>query len=104
MEVGVCFLPTRKEGHRKASVPRSPTQSSWFQFGSLNPVQLLMSRVSFFFFFIFDCASSSLHEGFLWLPANRDYALVVICRLLIKVASLVAEHGCVAFSSFGSLA
>ena len=32
-------------------------------------------------------------KGFSPVAGNGDYSLVVVCRLLIVVASLVAEHG-----------
>ena len=45
--------------------------------------------------FLFGCAGSSLlSAGFLQLRrASGGYSLVGVCRLLIEVASLVAEHG-----------
>ena len=104
MEVGVCFLRTGKEGHGKASVPRSPTQSCQVSIWQFEPSPAADQLGVFFSVFIFDCSSSSLQEGFLQLPANQGLLSSCMCRLLIKVASFVAEHGCVAFSSFGSLA
>ena len=44
-----------------------------------------------FFKFIFGCAKSSL-LGFSLVVANWGYAVVVVCRLLIAVASLTAEY------------
>ena len=46
----------------------------------------------FFYFIVFDCDGSSLlHTGFLSLQRWR-LLFDVVCRLLIVVASLVAEH------------
>ena len=45
-----------------------------------------------FFKFIFGCAKSSSLLGFSLVVANWGYALVVVCRLLIVVASLAAEY------------
>ena len=45
------------------------------------------------FFFFFGCAGSSLlRSGFSLVAASRGY-FVAVRRLLIAVASLVAEHG-----------
>ena len=43
--------------------------------------------------FIFGCAGSSLLHGLSLVAESRGYSLVVVCRLLIAVASLVLEHG-----------
>ena len=54
--------------------------------------------LSFFLFlnylFILGCAGSLLLHGLFPLVAvSKGYSLVVVCRFLIAVASLVAEHG-----------
>ena len=60
------------------------------------------ASVVFFFFlilfihlFIFSCAGSLLlHENFLWLQRRvGGYSLAAVPRLIIAVASPVAEHG-----------
>jgi len=42
--------------------------------------------------FIFGCAGPSWCVGLSVVVASRDCFLVVVCRLLIAMASLVAEH------------
>ena len=51
------------------------------------------SLKNFFFFFIFGCAGSSLLYGLSLVVTSGGYSLVKVPRLLIVVASLVAEHG-----------
>ena len=43
--------------------------------------------------FIFGCAGSSLLCGFSLVVPIRGYSLVLVCGILIVVASLVAERG-----------
>ena len=64
------------------------------------PYLVLLPFPSFFFFFfnvylfIFCCSGSLLLcSGFSLIGESRGYSLVVVHRLLIVVASLVAEHG-----------
>ena len=58
-----------------------------------------------FCLFIFGCAGSSLHRtGFSLVVASRGLLFAEMCRLLIVVASFIAEHGCVGFSSCDSWA
>ena len=48
----------------------------------------------FIYSFMFGCAGSSLlHLGFSLVVASEGYSLVVVCGLLIAMASLVVEHG-----------
>ena len=42
-------------------------------------------------YFTFGCAGSSLLHGLSLVAASRSSSLVVVCGLLIMVASLVAE-------------
>ena len=42
--------------------------------------------------FIFGCAECSCCTGFALVAASSGCSLVVMCRLLIEVASLVSEH------------
>ena len=44
-----------------------------------------------FIYFTFGCAGSSLLHGLSLVAASRSSSLVVVCGLLIMVASLVAE-------------
>ena len=44
------------------------------------------------FKFIFDCTGSSLLHRLSLIMESKGYSLVVVCGLLIAVASLVAEH------------
>ena len=46
----------------------------------------------FIYLFIFGCAGSSVH-GLSLVAASGDYSFIMVCRLLIAVVSLVAEHG-----------
>ena len=46
-----------------------------------------------FYLFIGYTGSSLLNRFFSLVAESRGYTLVVVCRLLIMVASLVAEHG-----------
>ena len=55
-----------------------------------------MSVVFFFFFihlFIFDCAGSLLPHGLFSNWGEQSLLSVVLCGLLIAVASLIVEHG-----------
>ena len=45
-----------------------------------------------FFSCLFGCDGSSLLHGLSLIAVMGGYLLVVLCRLLILVASLVAEH------------
>ena len=45
-----------------------------------------------FFFFSFSCAGSSLLQGFSLVVESGGYSLVAVPRLLVVVASRVAEH------------
>ena len=47
--------------------------------------------INLFYLFTFGCVGSLLHAGFLQLR-RAGLLFVVVCRLLIAVASLVAEH------------
>jgi len=53
----------------------------------------ISSFQNLFYLFIFGHAESSCCEGFSLVAASRGYSLAAACRLLIVVASLVAEHG-----------
>ena len=60
--------------------------------------RLLLFLILFFFkfiyyFIIFGCAGSLLLRGLSLVAAEGGYSLVVVCKLLIVVGSLVAEHG-----------
>ena len=44
------------------------------------------------YLFIFGCAGSSLPHGLSLVVASTAYCVVVVCGLLIAVASLVVEH------------
>ena len=48
---------------------------------------------SSFISFILDCLGLPCCRGFSLVAGRGDYTLVVVHRLLIAVASLVAEHG-----------
>ena len=43
--------------------------------------------------FIIGCLGLHYHTGFFLVEASRDCSPVVVCGLLVEVASLVAEHG-----------
>ena len=43
--------------------------------------------------FIIGCLGLHCHTGFFLVEASRDCSPVVVCGLLVEVASLVAEHG-----------
>jgi len=51
-------------------------------------------NIIFKYLFIFGCSGSLLlREGFLLVAMRGAFSLVVVCGLLIAVASLVADHG-----------
>ena len=51
-----------------------------------------ISLFKLFYLFIFGCAGSSLLCGLSLVAESESYSLVAVCRLLIVVASFVAEH------------
>ena len=61
---------------------------------ALSPTILFFFFNKFIYSFIFGCVGSSLlRTGFSLVVASRDYSSLRCARLLIAVASLVAEHG-----------
>ena len=75
----------------------------------MHSVKNLEIDFKFFLVIFFILAVTGLHccAGFSLVAASRSHSLVVVCRLLIEVASLVAEYGLLelmGFSSHGSQA
>ena len=52
-----------------------------------------MLFICLFYLFIFGCAESLLLHELSLAAVSRCYSLVVMCRLLVAVASLVVGHG-----------
>ena len=57
---------------------------------ALDPIYL-KKIILCIYVFIFGCAGSSLLDGLSLVAARGSYSLVVVCGLLIAVASLVAQ-------------
>ena len=53
----------------------------------------MVSFKSFIYLFMFGCAGRVLLRGLSLVVESGDYSLAVLCRLVIGVASLGAEHG-----------
>ena len=64
----------------------------------------LFSKFIYFYLFIFGCIGSSLLRMGFFQCGERGLLFVAVRRLLIAVASLVAEHGLQGFSSCGTWA
>ena len=58
----------------------------------LSPFLLSLSLYFFLYLFAFDCTGSSLLHRLSLAGESMDCPLLVVCRLLVAVASLV-EHG-----------
>ena len=52
-----------------------------------------MLFICLFYLFIFGCAGSLLLHGLSLAAVRRGYSLVVMCGLLVALASLVVGHG-----------
>ena len=60
---------------------------------SISSLHVLLLQLVFFFFHLLAVLGLCGCVGFYLVAASRGYSLVVVHRLLIAVASLVAEHG-----------
>ena len=54
---------------------------------------LIILKKFVYYFIIFGCAGSLLLRGLSLVAARGGCSLVVVCKLLIVMASLAAEHG-----------
>ena len=80
----------------------------WWQLSSYSETERLMAVYlcilfmyfcSFIYLFIFDCAGSLLLCRLFSSCGEPGHSLVAMHRLLVVVASLAVEHGCLGFSS-----